>query len=439
MAVTPDNLDLGRGGEGLTEQVIRDLSWMRGEPEWVLDLRLAALRRLDHQGGQPRSGDLADIVPSADERDELLAAIEQAKAGVPLAGPTNRADPSSQAGSETALQHDQERLERQGVVVCDLATAVADHPELVRPHLGTMLAIDGDWLSALNASVWSSGSFIYVPPGVQIDVPLQSSLRIDSGIAGPFERTLLVADEGSTVHYIAGCSAPVYTADPLRSAAVEVVVGPSAHVTYTTIQNWSCNVFNLVAKRARVEADGHMSWVDGNFGSRITADRPTTWLAGPRATARALSVAYAGLGQHQHTGATMVHAAPETSSTVLSKLVSTDGGRSSHHGLIRVDGEAGGCTSDLRCDGLVLDDRSIAESHPSTEIGAGDAQVGHEASVSPVAEEQLFYLMSRGLSRQQAVGLVVNGFIEPVTRTLPIEYAVEWTRLVELQMEGSVG
>jgi Fe-S cluster assembly protein SufB len=341
--------------------------------------------------------------------------------------------------SEVVFHRNREDLERQGVVFCDMDTALREYPELVKPYFGKVIPMNDNKFAALNTSVWSGGSFIYVPPGIEVEMPLQAYFRINAENMGQFERTLIIADEGAKVHYIEGCSAPVYTSDSLHSAVVEIVVKPSAHVTYTTIQNWSNNVFNLVTKRARVEAEGHMEWIDGNIGSRLTMKYPAVWLVGPKASGEVLSVAYAGPGQHQDTGAKMVHAAPETSSKIVSKSISKDGGRSSYRGLVRVEDDAWGCKSHVQCDALILDEDSVSDTYPYMEIGARDAQIGHEATVSKVADEQLFYLMSRGLSEEQAVGMVVNGFIEPVTRTLPMEYAVEWSRLIELQMEGSVG
>jgi Fe-S cluster assembly protein SufB len=278
-----------------------------------------------------------------------------------------------------------------------------------------------------------------VPPGVNCEMPLQAYFRINSENAGQFERTLIIADEGSQVHYIEGCSAPVYTKDSLHSAVVEIVVKPHARVTYTTIQNWSPNVYNLVTKRARVEECGHMEWIDGNIGSKLTMKYPSVYLVGPKATGEVLSVAYAGPGQHQDAGAKMVHAAPETTSKIVSKSISKDGGITTYRGLVRVDEGAYGCKSHVQCDALILDEQSESRTLPYMEVGERDAQIGHEATVSKIADEQLFYLMSRGLSQEQAMSMVVNGFIEPITRTLPMEYAVEWSRLIELQMEGSVG
>ena len=341
--------------------------------------------------------------------------------------------------SEVVYHKNREDLEEQGVIFTDMDTALREHPEIVRAYFGTVIPKNDNKFAALNSAVWSGGSFIYVPPGVNVEMPLQAYFRINAENMGQFERTLIIADEGSQVHYIEGCSAPVYTTDSLHSAVVEIIVKPSARVTYTTIQNWSNNVFNLVTKRARVEAEGHMEWIDGNIGSRLTMKYPAVYMVGPKASGEVLSVAYAGPGQHQDAGAKMVHAAPETTSKIVSKSISKDGGRTSYRGLVRVEDDAYGCKSHVQCDALILDDESVSDTFPYMEVGARDAIVGHEATVSKVADEQLFYLMSRGLSEEQAMGMVVNGFIEPVTRTLPMEYAVEWSRLIELQMEGSVG
>jgi FeS assembly protein SufB len=341
--------------------------------------------------------------------------------------------------SEVVYHKNRDDLAAQGILFCDMDTALREYPELVQKYFGTVIPPGDNKFAALNTSVWSGGSFIYVPPGVECEMPLQAYFRINSENAGQFERTLIIADEGSKVHYIEGCSAPVYTTDSLHSAVVEIIVKPSAHVTYTTIQNWSPNVYNLVTKRARVEAEGHMSWIDGNIGSRLTMKYPAVYLVGPKASGEVLSVAYAGEGQHQDAGAKMVHAAPETTSKIVSKSISKDGGITTYRGLVRVEEGAYGCKSHVQCDALILDDQSISKTLPYMEIGMQDAEIGHEATVSRVADEQLFYLMSRGLTQEQAMGLVVNGFIEPVTRTLPMEYAVEWSRLIELQMEGSVG
>jgi Fe-S cluster assembly protein SufB len=341
--------------------------------------------------------------------------------------------------SEVVFHRNREELAGQGILFCDMDTALREYPDIVKKYFGTVIPPGDNKFAALNTSVWSGGSFIYVPPGVSVDMPLQAYFRINSENAGQFERTLIIADEGAQVHYIEGCSAPVYTSDSLHSAVVEIIVKPSARVTYTTIQNWSPNVYNLVTKRARVEAEGHMEWIDGNLGSKLTMKYPSVYMVGPKATGEVLSVAYAGAGQHQDAGAKMIHAAPETTSKIVSKSISKDGGITTYRGLVRVDEGAHGCKSHVQCDALILDEDSESRTLPYMEVGERDAQIGHEATVSKVADEQLFYLMSRGLSEEQAMSMVVNGFIEPITRTLPMEYAVEWSRLIELQMEGSVG
>src|SRR5213082_930201 len=318
-------------------------------------------------------------------------------------------------------------------------TAVREYPDIVKANIGTVIPPGDNKFAALNSAVWSGGSFIYVPPGVHVDMPLQAYFRINSENAGQFERTLIIADEGAQVHYIEGCSAPVYTSDSLHSAVVELIAKPGARITYTTIQNWSPNVYNLVTKRALAETESHVEWIDGNIGSKLTIKYPSVVMVGPKASGEVLSVAYAGAGQHQDAGAKMIHAAPETSSQIVSKSISKDGGRTSYRGLVKVEDGAHGVKSHVRCDALILDEESRSDTYPYMEIEEQDARIGHEATVSKVGEDQLFYMMSRGLSEQQAMGMIVNGFIEPVTRTLPMEYAVEWSRLIELQMEGAVG
>ncbi len=341
--------------------------------------------------------------------------------------------------SEVVYHRNRDDLARQGVLFCDMDTALREYPDLVKEYFGKLIPPNDNKFAALNSAVWSGGSFIYVPPGVKVDMPLQAYFRINAENMGQFERTLIIADEGSEVHYIEGCSAPVYTTDSLHSAVVEIVCKKASRVTYTTIQNWSNNVFNLVTKRARADAEAHMAWIDGNIGSRLTMKYPAVYLMGPKASGEVLSVAYAGAGQHQDAGAKMVHAAPETTSTIISKSISKDAGRTSYRGLVRFEEGAKHSKSFVRCDALLLDEKSRSDTYPYIEFGEHDAQVGHEATISKVGDDQLFYLMSRGLSEQQAMSMIVNGFIEPVTRTLPMEYAVEWSRLIELQMEGSVG
>ena len=439
--------------KGLDDDMIRSMSSMKDEPEWMLDFRLKSHQRFTHRPMPTWGGDLDGIdfdniyyyiKPTgelSDDWDDVPESIKNTyeKLGIPEAERKYLAGVTAQYESEVVYHRNREDLEAQGVIFLDMDGALREHPELVKEYFGKIIPPNDNKFSALNSAVWSGGSFIYVPPGVRVEMPLQAYFRINAENMGQFERTLIIADEGSEVHYIEGCSAPVYTTDSLHSAVVEIIVKPSARVTYTTIQNWSNNVYNLVTKRARVEAEGRMEWIDGNIGSRLTMKYPAVVMVGPKASGEVLSVAYAGPGQHQDAGAKMTHAAPETTSSIVSKSISKDGGRTSYRGLVRVEGDAHGCRSHVQCDALILDDESVSDTYPYMEVGSPDAVIGHEATVSKVAAAQLFYLMSRGLSQEQAMSMVVNGFIEPVTRTLPMEYAVEWSRLIELQMEGSVG
>lgn len=439
--------------KGLNEDLVREISWMKGEPNWMRDFRVKSLKQFEKRPMPHWGGDMSEIYfddiyyyikPSeavVDEWEDVPESIKDTyeKLGIPEAERKYLAGVTAQYESEVVYHKNREDLERQGVIFCDMDTALREYPEIVRAYFGKVIPSNDNKFSALNSAVWSGGSFIYVPEGVEVEMPLQAYFRINAENMGQFERTLIIADKGSKVHYIEGCSAPVYSTDSLHSAVVEIVVKESARVTYTTIQNWSNNVFNLVTKRAVVEAEGHMEWIDGNIGSRLTMKYPAVVMVGPKASGEVLSVAYAGEGQHQDAGAKMTHAAPETTSKIVSKSISKDGGRSSYRGLVRVEDDAHGCKSHVQCDALILDEDSISDTYPYMEIGSKDAVIGHEATVSKVADEQLFYLTSRGLTEEQATGMIVNGFIEPVTRTLPMEYAVEWSRLIELQMEGSVG
>ena len=439
--------------KGLDENIVREMSEMKKEPDWMLNFRLKSLKKFDSRpmpkwGGNLDTIDFDDIYyyikPTENQAKEWSDVPENIKdtyekLGIPEAERKYFAGVTAQYESEVVYHRNREDLEKQGVIFTDMGTAVAEHPEIVRKYFGKIIPPNDNKFSALNSSVWSGGSFIYVPPGVSVELPLQAYFRINAENMGQFERTLIIADEGSQVHYIEGCSAPVYTTDSLHSAVVEIAVGEGARVTYTTIQNWSNNVYNLVTKRARVEAEGHMEWIDGNIGSKITMKYPAVVMVGPKASGEVLSVAYAGNHQHQDTGAKMTHAAPETTSKILSKSISKDGGRTSYRGLVRVEDDATKCKSHVQCDALILDEDSISDTYPYMEVGTGDAEIGHEATVSKVAADKIFYLMSRGLTEEQANGMIVNGFIEPITRTLPMEYAVEWSRLIELQMEGSVG
>jgi Fe-S cluster assembly protein SufB len=442
--------------KGLNENVVKDISWWKGEPDWMTKFRMKSLRHFEKKPMMPWFAsrmpniDFDDIYyyikPTnavVDEWDEVPEEMKKTyeKLGIPEAERKYLAGVTAQYESEVVYHRNREDLEKQGIIFCDMDTALREYPELVKQYFGTVIPPGDNKFAALNSSVWSGGSFIYVPPGVNCELPLQAYFRINSENAGQFERTLIIADEGAQVHYIEGCSAPVYAkdTDSLHSAVVELIAKPFSRITYTTIQNWSSNVYNLVTKRARAEEGAHVEWIDGNIGSKLTMKYPSVYLMGPKASGEVLSVAYAGEDQWQDTGAKMYHCAPETTSTIVSKSISKDGGRTTYRGLVHVDEGAKDAKSFVRCDALILDDDSVSDTYPYMEVGERDAQIGHEATVSKVGSEQLFYLMSRGLSEEQAMGMIVNGFIEPITKTLPMEYAVEWSRLIELQMEGSVG
>ncbi len=440
--------------KGLSEEIVRDMSAMKGEPEWMLKFRLRALQRFQQRPMAPWFAtkmpelDFDDIFYYIKPTEKQVNAWDQLpesmrrtweKLGIPEAEKKYLAGVTAQFESEVVYHRNREDLERQNVLFSDMDTAVREYPEIVRRYFGKIIPPNDNKFAALNSAVWSGGSFIYVPPGVKVEMPLQAYFRINAENMGQFERTLIIADEGAQVHYVEGCSAPVYSSDSLHSAVVELVALPGSRITYTTIQNWSSNVYNLVTKRARAEAEAHVEWIDGNIGSRLTMKYPSVYLMGPKASGEVLSVAYAGAGQIQDTGAKMYHCAPETSSTIVSKSISKDGGNTTYRGKVHVDQGAYRSKSFVRCDALILDEDSISETKPYMEVAERDAQIAHEATVSKVGDDQLFYLMSRGLSEAQATSMVVNGFIEPITRTLPMEYAVEWSRLIELQMEGAVG
>ncbi len=440
---------------GLTREIVEEMSWMKGEPDWMRKFRLRAYDVFLKKPMPTWGGDMGQIyfddiyyyVKPTDKQvnawEDLPPAVRKTyeKLGIPEAEQKYLAGVTAQYDSEVVFHRNREDLEAKGIIFTDMDTALREHPEIVKKYFASVIPIADNKFSALNSAVWSGGSFIYVPPGVEVDMPLQAYFRINKENMGQFERTLIIADVGSKVHYVEGCSAPVYSSDSLHSAVVELIALPGAHITYSTIQNWSNNVFNLVTKRARAEAESRVSWIDGNIGSRLTMKYPAIYLMGPKATGEVLSVAYAGAGQHQDTGAKMVHCAPETTSTVVSKSISKDGGRTSYRGLVKVEEGAENVRSHVQCDALILDDESRSDTYPYIERNAGVevAHIGHEATVSKVGDEQIFYLQSRGLSKEQATAMIVNGFMEPVTRTLPMEFAVEWSRLVELQMEGSVG
>jgi len=438
---------------GLNEEVVKEISYMKGEPEWMTKFRLRSLEIFRKKPMPTWGADLSVIdfenifyyLKPAEKQsaswDELPADIKATydRLGVPEAERKFLAGVSAQYESEVVYHSLQDKLTKQGVIFLDTDSALREHPDLFREYFGTVIPPADNKFSALNSAVWSGGSFIYVPKGVKVEIPLQAYFRINAENMGQFERTLIICDEDSFVHYIEGCTAPIYTTDSLHSAVVEIIVKKGARCRYTTIQNWSTNVYNLVTKRARASAEAHVEWIDGNIGSRLTMKYPSVYLMGPKASGEVLSVAYAGAGQHQDAGAKMFHVAPETTSTIVSKSVSKDGGMTTYRGKVHVDPDARGAKSFVRCDALLLDDESTSETKPYMEVGERDARIGHEATVSKVGEDQLFYLMSRGLSEGQAMSMIVNGFIDPVTRTLPMEYAVEWSRLIELQMEGAVG
>src|SRR2546426_110242 len=442
-----------KSGRGISHEVAAAIAEHKNEPAWMRKFRHKSLdyflaRPLPQWGGNLNEIDFENIFyyispteKQADKWEDLPAEILDTwnKLGIPEAEKKYLAGVGAQYESEVVYHKLQEDLEKQGVLFLDMDSGLREHEELVKEYFGTIIPQNDNKFAALNSAVWSGGSFIYVPPGVKVEMPLQAYFRINAENMGQFERTLIIADEGAQVHYIEGCSAPMYTSDSLHSAVVELIAKPSARITYTTIQNWSPNVYNLVTKRARAETEAHVEWIDGNIGSRLTMKYPSVVMVGPKASGEVLSVAYAGPGQHQDAGAKMIHAAPETTSTIISKSISKDGGTTTYRGLVHVDEGAKNCKAFVRCDALLLDEHSVSNTKPYMEVEERDAQIGHEATVSKVGDDQLFYLMSRGLSEQQAMGMIVNGFIEPITRTLPMEYAVEWSRLIELQMEGSIG
>ncbi|MXY76476.1 MAG: Fe-S cluster assembly protein SufB [Acidimicrobiia bacterium] len=443
--------------KGLSEDIIREMSFIKGEPDWMLNFRLKAYRRFQQRpmptwggGGLLDEIDFDDIyyyVKPAEEQakdwDMVPESIKDTyeKLGIPEAERKFLAGVTAQYESEVVYHRNREDLESLGVLFMDMDSAVRDHPDIVKEHFGTVIPPNDNKFAALNSAVWSGGSFIYVPPGVHVDQPLQAYFRINSENMGQFERTLIIVDEGAFCHYVEGCSAPVYTTDSLHSAVVEIVVKRGGRCRYTTIQNWSNNVYNLVTKRAAAYADATMEWVDGNIGSKLTMKYPAVWLMEPGAHGEVLSIAFAGEDQHQDTGAKMVHVAPNTTSTILSKSIAREGGRAGYRGLVRVEPGAESAKSFVRCDALILDDDSRSDTYPYMEIEESDTEIGHEATVSKVGEEQLFYLMSRGLTEDEATSMVVAGFIEPIVKELPMEYAVEMNRLIELNMAaaGAVG
>lgn len=439
---------------GLNEDVVQDISSRKSEPQWMLDLRMKSLKLFGKKPMPTWGSDLGGIdfdnikyfVKSTEEQatswEDLPEDIKNTydKLGIPEAEKQRLvAGVAAQYESEVVYHQIREDLEEKGVIFVDTDTALKEHEELFREYFATVIPAGDNKFAALNTAVWSGGSFIYVPKGVHVDIPLQAYFRINTENMGQFERTLIIADEGSYVHYVEGCTAPIYKSDSLHSAVVEIIVKKNARVRYTTIQNWSNNVYNLVTKRAVAEEGATMEWVDGNIGSKVTMKYPAVVMTGPHAKGETLSIAFAGEGQHQDAGAKMVHAAPDTSSSIISKSVARGGGRTSYRGLIQVTEGSKNCASSVRCDALLVDDISRSDTYPYNDIREDDVSMGHEATVSKVSEDQLFYLMSRGMTEDEAMAMIVRGFVEPIARELPMEYALELNRLIELQMEGAVG
>ena len=439
---------------GLNEDVVRDISAKKGEPEWMLNQRLKALNIFDKKPVPTWGADLSGIdfdqikyyVKSTEEQaqtwedlpDDIKATYD--KLGSPEAEKQRLvAGVAAQYESEVVYHQIREDLESQGVIFVDTDTALRDYPELFKEYFGTVIPAGDNKFSALNSAVWSGGSFIYVPKGVHVDIPLQAYFRINTENMGQFERTLIIVDEDAYVHYVEGCTAPIYKSDSLHSAVVEIIVKKGGRCRYTTIQNWSSNVYNLVTKRTKVEEGGTMEWVDGNIGSKVTMKYPAVWMTGPYAKGEVLSVAFAGENQFQDTGAKMTHMAPHTSSNIVSKSVARAGGRAAYRGLVQVNQNAHHSTSNVECDALLVDNISRSDTYPYNDIRNDHVTLGHEATVSQVSEEQLFYLMSRGIAEEEAMAMIVRGFVEPIAKELPMEYALELNRLIELQMEGSVG
>jgi len=439
---------------GLSSDIVEEISAHKSEPEWMRKFRLKSLeyfraRPMPGWGGDLSGIDFENIFyyikpteKQAKSWDDLPADIKSTwdRLGIPEAERKYLAGVGAQYESEVVYHKLQESLEKQGVIFLDMDSGLREHEDLVKQYFGTIIPQNDNKFAALNSAVWSGGSFIYVPPGVKIEMPLQAYFRINAENMGQFERTLIIVDEGAYVHYVEGCTAPIYSSDSLHSAVVEIVVKPGARCRYTTIQNWSNNVYNLVTKRAVAEKEATMEWVDGNLGSKLTMKYPAIWLMGEGAHGEVLSIAFAGKGQHQDAGGKAVHVAPNTSSVITSKSISKNGGRAGYRGLLEVAKGARNSKSKVVCDALILDEESRSDTYPYIRVDENEGvYTEHEATVSKIGEEQLFYLMSRGLSGAEASAMIVSGFVEPITKELPLEYAVEMNRLIQLQMEGSVG
>lgn len=439
---------------GLSEAVVGNISDLKDEPQWMRDLRLKGLRLFGKKPMPTWGADLSEIdfdnikyfVRSTEKQaqswDDLPEDIKNTydRLGIPEAEKARLvAGVAAQYESEVVYHKINEELERQGVIFLDTDTALKEHPELFQEHFGTVIPVGDNKFAALNTAVWSGGSFIYVPKGVHVSIPLQAYFRINTENMGQFERTLIIVDEGAYVHYVEGCTAPIYSSDSLHSAVVEIIVKKGARCRYTTIQNWSNNVYNLVTKRAVCEEGATMEWIDGNIGSKVTMKYPAVYLMGAHARGETLSIAFAGEGQHQDAGSKMVHCAPHTSSSIISKSVARGGGRSSYRGLVKVEPGASHSASSVKCDALLVDTVSRSDTYPYVDVREEDVSMAHEATVSKVSDDQLFYLMSRGMEEDEAMAMIVRGFVEPIARELPMEYALELNRLIELQMEGAVG
>jgi Fe-S cluster assembly protein SufB len=440
---------------GISAEVVRQISEMKNEPDWMTDIRLKAYahfveRPTPQWGG---GGALNDIdydniyyyVRATDKAgrtwDEVPPEIKDTfdRLGIPQAEQEFLQGVTAQYDSESVYHNIREDLEKKGVIFLDMDAALREYPEIVKEYFGTIIPYNDNKFAALNTAVWSGGSFIYVPPGVHVDMPLQAYFRINTNNMGQFERTMIIVDEGAYVHYVEGCTAPTYSSDSLHSAVVEIIVRKGGRCRYTTIQNWSNNVYNLVTKRAVAYKNATMEWVDANLGSKLTMKYPAVILKEEGAHGEVLSIAFAGKGQHQDAGAKITHLAPNTTSRIISKSISKDGGRGSYRGLLKIVDGADNCKSNVVCDALLLDDKSRSDTYPYIEINSKNVTMGHEASVSKVGEDQLFYLMSRGLSEDEANAMVVNGFLEPLVKELPMEYALELNRLIQIQLEGSIG
>jgi Fe-S cluster assembly protein SufB len=445
---------LYKAPKGINREIVQKISEFKSEPQWMRDFRLRALEhflaRPMPTWGSPHLAevDFDDIhyFVRASERasrswDDVPADVKRTfdRLGIPEAERKFLSGVGAQYESEVVYHQVRADLERQGVLFLDMDSGLREHEEIVRKHFATVIPPNDNKLAALNSAVWSGGSFVYVPPGVHVEMPLQAYFRINTENMGQFERTLIIADEGSYVHYVEGCTAPTYSSSSLHSAVVELIAMPGARIRYTTVQNWSQNVFNLVTKRAIAQRDATVEWVDCNLGSKLTMKYPSVYLMGERAHGEILSIAFAGAGQHQDAGGKIIHVAPNTTSNIFAKSISKDGGRGSYRGLLEVAKGAHGAKSKVVCDALLLDERSRSDTYPTIRIGEDDVDIGHEATVSKVGEEQLFYLMSHGIDEEEAAKLIVNGFVEPIVKELPMEYAIEMNRLIELQMEGSIG